>query len=84
MDCSASKEFTIAFIEIWRENKCLWDIKSQCYKDRNIKEKTINMIAREMSSAFEVSFSAEKVRKKIHTLRGQYRKEVSCQSFSDR
>lgn len=37
------QEITELFIEIWREERSLWDVKSPIYKDRNAKLKSFNI-----------------------------------------
>ena len=33
-------ELTEQFIEVWREERSLWDVKSTIYKDRNAKNRS--------------------------------------------
>ena len=37
------QEFTEEFIEIWREERSLWDVKATIYRDRNAKAKSYNV-----------------------------------------
>ena len=36
-------ELTEQFIDVWREERCLWDVKAPCYKDRNEKLKSFGV-----------------------------------------
>ena len=37
------QESTETFIEIWREEPCLWDVKSSSFKDRNERKKSFEI-----------------------------------------
>ena len=37
-------ELTEAFIAAWRSEECLWDVTSHHYKNREKKQKSINII----------------------------------------
>jgi len=40
---SKRQEFTDHFIDIWREHRSLWDVKSKIYRDRSEKEKSFRV-----------------------------------------
>jgi hypothetical protein len=54
------------FIELWRENPCLYDVTSKSYSNRNQKKKAIDEIADKLK------LSADAVTKKITSLRTQF------------
>ena len=67
---------TTFFIELWRQNPCLWNIKHELYRNRNARRDAANSIANEMTQETNTVFTEKMVMAKIHTIRGQYRKEV--------
>ena len=58
-------------IEEWRIQPCLWQIKSAEYKDRNVRSLALIHLKEVLHSQFTI----EDIKKKLHTLRCQYRKE---------
>ena len=37
-------ELTEAFLDVWRREECLWDVTSHHYKNREEKQKSIDII----------------------------------------
>ena len=69
-----TKEATRHLIDLYREEPCLWNVKTVEYRDRDRKATSLQRIAEPMNNG-GWSFSAEDVKKKIDTLRNQHRRE---------
>ena len=71
---SWSKEFLLGFIRIYREEECLWKVKSESYHDKQKRDKSYEKL---ISFVRELYPGAEKdvVTKKIKNLRTVFRKE---------
>lgn len=66
-----TREATRHLIDLFREEPCLWNVKTVKYRNRDRKATALQKIAEHMNSG-GWSFSAEDVRKKIDTVRNQY------------
>ena len=70
-----SRDHTERLIELYRDAPCLWKVKSKEYKDRVVRVQALERINEEMKT-IDSSMTIEKIRKKIHTLRNQFRGEI--------
>ena len=69
-----TKELTLQLIEKYRELRCLWEVKSDIYKNRSVKSDAYNTLFQHMKALHD-NCTLDIVKKKINTLRSQYRKE---------
>ena len=68
------RRFWIEFIDIYRENPCLWKVKSKEYSDRNKKNAAYDLLVEKMREK-DKEASREFVTKKINNFRSAFRKE---------
>lgn len=70
-----SREFLVEFINLYRENPCLWKVKSKEYSDKLKKNEAYEVLIRKLK---EVDQAANKdaVIKRINSLRTCFRKEL--------
>ena len=68
-------------IEIYRCHECLWKVKSSQYKDRNLRVQAIKGVHDRLKLSVR-NVSLEDIRKKIHTWRSRYTKEVKLKKAS--
>ncbi|XP_050506119.1 uncharacterized protein LOC126884240 [Diabrotica virgifera virgifera] len=69
-----SSQDTISFLEMYEQHRCLWDVHSEGYKDRNTR---INAYEA-MATAMEIDgFLVEDVKAKIRSLRNAYTLELA-------
>lgn len=73
--CHWDRKETLLLIDLYRQNPCLWNVKSDVYKDRNKRVAAINEITAGMNRS-GLSVTASEVRKKIESIRSQYRREL--------
>ena len=65
-------------IDEYQEHPCLWDMKSKSYIDRNAKRIAYRNICKRLMAIYpHIAFDNEKIKKKIHTIRNQYRIETN-------
>lgn len=64
-----SSEKTLLLIEDFHSSRCLWDVTSEDYKNRNKKRLTLEDIGKKYET------SASDVEKKIHNLKTQFYRE---------
>ncbi|XP_076037095.1 uncharacterized protein LOC143022656 [Oratosquilla oratoria] len=69
-----SKALTSTLIDLYRKNPCLWNVKLKCYKNRDKRITAVKAIAAEMRE-HGTSVTTDDIKKKIDTLRNQYRRE---------
>lgn len=69
-----SHELLTEFIEVFRNNPCLWKISSNDYRDKNRKLQAYNSLL-EIIRKVEINATVDNVKKKINSLRAGYRKE---------
>lgn len=69
-----SKDLTTKFIEIYRENPCLWQIKHSSYTNRNLKQKAYEELIHLIKPSFPDA-NEKFVKSKIQNIRGAFRKE---------
>ncbi|KAF2364780.1 MADF domain [Trinorchestia longiramus] len=70
-----SKDHSRMFIRLYEKHPCLWKLKSETYKDRSAKSRAYKDIIEQMSSVVP-GISVPIIKRKINTLRGQFRREV--------
>lgn len=70
-----SREFLSEFIDLYRENECLWKIKSKDYSDKH-KKNAAYIILIDKLKEVEPEATKEMVIKKINSLRTCFRKEL--------
>ena len=73
--CHWDRRETLLLIELYRQNPCLWNIKANVYKNRNKRVADINKITAELQKS-GLCVIASEVRKKIDSIRSQYRREL--------
>ncbi|CAB3222655.1 unnamed protein product [Arctia plantaginis] len=69
-----SHELQTVFLECFRNNPCLWKIRSNDYRDKNMKFQAYNNLL-EIIRKVERDATIDNVEKKINSLRAGYRKE---------
>ena len=62
-------------ISLYKEYPVLWNVKLKEYKDRNAKELAYGKIQKVFENHTE-NITLEQIKKKIHTLRSQYKREI--------
>ena len=62
-------------IQLYRQNPCLWNVKTDVYKVRNKRVAAIHKITAELQES-GLSANASEVKKKIESIRCQYRGEL--------
>lgn len=71
---SLSREFLTEFIDIYKENPCLWKIKTKDYSNKQKKNYAYEKLSTKLRE-IEADASKESVVKKINSLRTCFRKE---------
>ena len=69
-----SKALTSTLIGLYRKNPCLWNVKLNSYKNRDKRITALMAIAAEMRE-HGTSVTTDDIKKKIDTLRNQFRRE---------
>jgi len=64
------------FIELYRSYPCLWKVKSDEYKNRNLKNRSYDKLIEICKSAVCSNAKKNFVIKKIQGIRGSFRKEL--------
>ena len=70
-----SPEFLIQFIEMYRNLPCLWKVKSEDYSNNIMRQKAWEDLV-QFSTKINPSADISWVKKKVHTMRGSFRKEM--------
>ena len=70
-----SRQETTRLIDMYRQQPCLWNVKSVAYKDRNKRIVALTAITKEMQKTY-ASVTTVDIKRKIDTLRNQYRREM--------
>ncbi|KAG8270818.1 hypothetical protein J6590_076504 [Homalodisca vitripennis] len=68
--------FVIEFLNLFQNYPCLWDVSSQDYINRNVKETAYNKLLENVMNT-GMPATVELLKKKIKSLRDTYRKELS-------
>lgn len=81
--CTTGKErqFWAEFIEIHKENPCLWKIKSKEYSDKVKKNAAYDLLVEKLKEK-DADATRELVTKKINNMRSSFRKECKKVSSS--
>ena len=80
-DTMEDRTFWREFIDIYRQNPCLWKVKSKEYSDRNLKNSAYEKLVTKLKEKDE-NGNRDSVVKKINTLRSSFRKECKKVSAS--
>ncbi|MCL4130342.1 UNVERIFIED_CONTAM: hypothetical protein GTU68_064100 [Idotea baltica] len=75
------RQFWTEFIEIYKENPCLWKIKSKEYSDRVKKNAAYDLLVEKLKEK-DANATRELVTKKINNMRSSFRKECKKVSSS--
>ncbi|XP_042237253.1 uncharacterized protein LOC121876281 isoform X2 [Homarus americanus] len=70
-----SRQDTVRLIDLYRHYPCLWNVKSDMYKDRDKRAAALKGIAEEIMK-ITASITTRDIKRKIETLRNQYRREM--------
>ncbi|CAL4059432.1 unnamed protein product, partial [Meganyctiphanes norvegica] len=80
--CQERKKFWREFIELYREHPSLWKVKSEAYKNRDIKNAGYAVLIEKMRIV-DPKANRRAVVKKINSLRVTFRKEVRKMLISE-
>ena len=69
------REEVRSLIAAYREQPCLWNVKSKTYKDRNAKDMALKKVYNEMQ-IIDDNITFESMKIKIHTIRSQFKREL--------
>ena len=64
------------FIDMYKSLPCLWRIKSNVYKNKNLKEQAYKALVKWCNERGFSEANKDFVQKKIQNLRGSFRKEL--------
>ena len=70
-----SKKNTSVFIDLLKDRNCLWQVGCKDYKNKVLRDAAIKAITATMSRHI-VGLNEEDIKKKINTLRTQFRREL--------
>lgn len=70
-----SREFLTEFIDLYRQNECLWKIKSKDYSDKQKKNAAYNILVEKLKEV-EPEANKDMIVKKINSMRTCFRKEL--------
>ncbi|XP_064082982.1 uncharacterized protein LOC135198998 [Macrobrachium nipponense] len=70
-----SREEIIQLIDLYRQHPCLWNVKSDMYKDRAERVAALTAIAAELRKTC-VAITTGDIKRKIETLQNQHRREM--------
>lgn len=73
MSKKLSVDQTYKFVTLYKERRCLWDIKSKNYKNKRLREIALKQICKEMGID---NFHVEDVKTKIKSIRSTYYLEL--------
>lgn len=84
MSVHFNETFLTEFFELYKENECLWKVKSPEYHDRNLKKRAINILVNKFKEVHEDA-TEDFVKKKLNNFRTSYKRELklvkeSCHS----
>ncbi|KAG8294671.1 hypothetical protein J6590_081234 [Homalodisca vitripennis] len=75
MSFNDNKPFWCEFIELYREQRALWDIKSKNYSNKNIRKEGYSVLV-EKCKEVNPDCDEKFVKSKIETLRASFRREL--------
>lgn len=75
---SWSRPHTLLFIDILKQQPCLWKTKSKEYKNRILRNAALKSVSLEMTNKINCTVTPDIIMRKIHTLRTQFRREVKA------
>ena len=81
--CKEEKKFLLELIDVYRNLPSLWKIKSKDYGDRNIKDRDYETLLIEYREYYKEG-TKEELKKKLNTLRTNFRKELKKISNSQK
>ena len=70
-----SKNQVLGFIEVYRSNECLWKLKDKNYTSKSVREKAYEQLV-DYVRTFDKEANKDSVLKRIHNMRGSFRKEL--------
>ena len=77
------KQFWAEFIELYRQNECLWRIRSKDYMNKLKKNEAYELLAEKLKEK-DSDATIETVKKRINNMRSVFRKEMKKVSESIR
>lgn len=77
------KQFWAEFIELYRQNECLWRIRSKDYINKRKKNEAYELLAEKLKEK-DSDATIETVKKRINNMRSVFRKEMKKVSESIR
>ncbi|XP_076061488.1 uncharacterized protein LOC143037246 [Oratosquilla oratoria] len=76
MSCSfVDRQYWTEFIQLYRNNECLWKIKNKDYMDKEKKNIAYEVLAEKLRERYEEA-TVDDVRKRINNMRSVFRKEM--------
>lgn len=79
-----NRAITKNFIELYRQNTCLWKISSEEYRNKNLKQVAYNELVEYLKSNGMADMTIKEVKSKIQNIRRMVRKERSKVEASKR
>ncbi|KAL7645194.1 UNVERIFIED_CONTAM: hypothetical protein RMT77_003580 [Armadillidium vulgare] len=68
-----SEQETVKFVELYRDNECLWNMKNVNFKNKQVRYKALDYIAKKMGKE---DFGIKEAKKKIKNIRSTYGQEI--------
>ncbi|XP_037790733.1 protein jim lovell-like isoform X2 [Penaeus monodon] len=75
---SWSRPHTLLFIDLLKQQPCLWKTKSKEYKNRILRNVALRSVCLEMTNRINCTVTPDIIMRKIHTLRTQFRRQVKA------
>lgn len=75
MSFSDNKQFWTEFIELYREQRCLWDVKSRNYSNKHLRKESLDVLIEKCKDIFP-NADEKFVKAKIDSLRASFRREM--------
>ena len=67
---------TQQFIEVLKKHPCVWQKRNKNYRNKAMRRISLNAVTKQLMGTMNCLLTPEMIMKKLHTLRGQYRREV--------